>query len=211
MDGQFIFDKLFSDGFMPESRRENELMDKISDFVYKDRESGLFKAKKGAEKHETYDDITLTIKPVVNFLGLFSENNNYSPVLDRKIKTPSVMLRFLGGEAIGEDMLMGHKLGKTINVTIDGYANDGTVEGFRAVMPSEIENLMLGKNKKLGYLATATNKGGKEGNLRFANFSGVRPTMAKLKLGVSTTFGVFYNLDELEKASKTMVIDKAGL
>ena len=108
-------------------------------------------------------------------------------------------------------MLLGHSLGEVVNVTIDGYACDGSVEGFKASLPSEIGDLMMGKNKSVGYIATATNKGRKEGNLRFLNFSGVRPTMAKLKLGVSTTFGVFYNLGDLNNANKTMVIDKAGL
>ena len=209
MDGQNVIDLLFSSGFKPETRRENEFIENLEGFVYYDKNSGLYKVKRGVSKEENYDEIVLSIKPVVNFLGLFSENNNYSPSLPRVIDKPSVMLKFLGGEGFDEKILNNHSLGEVFNVTIEAYGKSDLVEGFKASLPSEIQELACAKNKSVGYFATATSRGGKAGDIRFVSFSGVRPTMAKMRLGVDTTFGVVYDLEELRNAKKVLVIDKA--
>lgn len=211
MDGQFIFEKIFDGGFSAETRRELELMDSVRDFVYKDKTDGLFKARKGTEKQENYDEIILVIKPTINFLGLFSENNNYSPSLEKAIQKPAIMLKFFGGEGNFRSALGSHSLGESFNVMVDGYGKNNQVEGFRVKLPSEVEDLINSKNKTIGYFATATSKNGKSGDVRGLEFTGVRPTMAKMRLGVSTSFGVVYDEDELSKLEKRVVLDKARL
>lgn len=211
MDGQFIFEKLFNEGFIPESKREKEFMESLRDFVYFDKTLGVYKIKKGVTMEENYDEFKLVSFPVLNFVGLFSEDNNYSPSLERVIKKPAIMVKFLGGEGDFCKALQGYKLGKVFNLMVEAFGKNASVEGFRVKLSEEAKELFDVKNKVSAEFATATSKSGKAGDVRRLEFSGIRPTMAKFKLGVDTTFGVIFDLEELKSLKKERVIDKAGL
>ena len=211
----YIIDELFTKGFRPETRKETSFIDELKDdgFVYFDKQSNLFKMKEGIKKTETTDDITLSVISKINYIGLFPNVDNYTSSL-MPVRNKHIMIEFLGNTENAIDkvavILKGLKLGQVFSLTALGYGKNSTNEGYKLEVPEELEGLMY-KGNRVCYMTTGLEKNGKEKDTKLIDFVGVRPTKTLFRLGISTSFGVFYDLGEFEKAGKTKVIDKALL
>ena len=211
----YIIDELFSKGFRPETRKETNFIDELKDegFVFFDKQTNLFKIKDGIKKTETTDDITLSVIPKINYVGLFPNVDNYTSSLT-PVRNKHIMIEFLGSSENSIDrlpqVLKGLKLGQVFSLTALGYGNNGTNEGYKLEVPEELEGIMY-KGNRICYMTTGLEKNGKERDTKMIDFVGVRPTKTLFRLGISTSFGVFYDMDEFEKIGKTKVIDKALL
>ena len=211
----YIIDELFTKGFRPETRKENNFIEDLKDdgFVFYEKQSGLYKMKEGIKKTETTDDITLSVVPKINYVGLFPNVDNYNSSL-LSVRTKHIMIEFLGNTENAVDqipnILKGLKLGSVFALTALGYGMNSTNEGYKFEVPEELAPLMY-KGNRVCYMTTGLNKNAKERDTKLIDFVGVRPTKTLFRLGISTSFGVFYDLNEFERAGKTKVIDKALL
>ena len=211
----YVIDELFANGFKPETKRETSFIDELRDdgFVFYDKENGKFKMRDGIKRTETTDEIILSVVPKINYIGLFPNVDNYTSSL-MPVRNKHIMIEFLGNtdnaiEKVGE-ILEGFKLGQVFSLTALGYGKNDTNEGYKMQVPEELERLMY-KGNQICYMTTGLEKNGKERETKNIDFVGVRPTKTLFRLGISTSFGVFYNMEEFENAGKTKVIDKALL
>jgi len=211
----YIIEKLFNGGFKPETRKENSFIEDLKDdgFLFFDKTQNLFKIKDGVVKSETPDEITLQIKPKINYVGLFPNVDNFIASLN-PVRVKHVMIEFLGNKEVSEqdikNILKGNKLGQTYSLTALGYGKNETNEGYKLEVPEELVPVMY-KGNKICYMTTGLSKDGKERDTKNIDFIGVRPAKILFKLGLSTTFGVFYSYEEFNNAGLTKVIDKARL
>ena len=211
----YIIDALKQNGFKPESRREAGFVQDLKDsgFVYFNKETNMFKLKDETVICETPDEITLSIKPKINYLGLFPNVDNFNTSLN-SVRVKHVMLEFLGGAEDAEkrvqELIKGHKLGQQYSLTALGFGKSSTNEGFKLEVPEELEDLMY-KGNRVCYMTTGLSKTGKERDTKQLDFVGVRPAKILFRLGISTTFGVFYDMEDYINAGNVKVIDKALL
>ena len=211
----YIIDGLLSKGCKPETRRENEFIQDLKDdgFIYFDKEANLFKMKLDVIKTETPDEITLSIMPKINYLGLFPMVDNFISSL-MPVRTKHVMLEFLGNDKEAEmhleGFLKGLKLGQVFSLTALGYGKNSTNEGYKLEVPEELESVMY-RGNRICFMTTGLEKNAKEKDTKSIDFVGVRPAKILFRLGISTSFGVFYSFNEYKEAGKTKVIDKALL
>jgi len=211
----YVIDELFSKGFKPETRKETNFIEELKDdgFIYFDKQSNLFKMKEGIKRTETTEEITLSVVPKINYLGLFPNVDNFTASLT-PVRNKHVMIEFLGNNERAEERLAELtkevKLGQVFSLTALGYGKNGTNEGYKLEVPEELESLMY-KGNRVCYMTTGLEKNGKDKDTKLIDFVGVRPTKTLFRLGISTSFGVFYSVDEFQKAGKVKVIDKAML
>ena len=211
----YILDKLFEQGFRPETRKETNFIDELKDegYVFYDKQTNLFKIKDGIKRTETTDEITLSVVPKINYIGLFPNVDNYTSSLT-PVRNKHIMIEFLGSCENGaervEQILRGLKLGQVFSLTALGYGKNSTNEGYQLEVPEELEPIMY-RGNRVCYMTTGLEKNGKEKDTKSIDFVGVRPTKTLFKLGISTSFGVFYDMNEFRQAGKTKVIDKALL
>lgn len=211
----YIIEGLFADGFKPETKRETAFVEELRDdgFVFFDKLSGKFKIKSDVIKTETPDDITLKVVPKINYLGLFPKVDNFkSDLLPTRVR--HIMLEFLGNcqDAEGwlKENLSGLRLGQEFALTALGYGKTETNEGYKFELPEDLLGLSY-RGNKICYLTTGMVKNGKERDTKNIEFLGLRPTKMLFRLGISTTLGVFYCLDEFKDSGSQKVIDKAML
>ena len=101
-------------------------------------------------------------------------------------------------------------MGQEFTLTALGYGKSDTNEGYKFEVPEELTPLMY-KGNNFCFFTTGLSKGAKDKDTKNLEFIGVRPAKIIFKLGISTTFGVFYDLDEFKLAGNKKVIDKATL
>lgn len=211
----YIIDELFGKGFKPETRREANFVDELKNdgFVFFDKQTNLFKMKDGIKKTENTDEIVLSVVPKINYIGLFPNVDNYTSSL-LPVRNKHIMIEFLGNIEDAStrvaEILRGFKLGQVFSLTALGYGKNSTNEGYKLEVPEELESLMY-KGNRICYMTTGLERNGKERDTKNIDFVGVRPTKTLFRIGISTSFGVFYDMAEFEKAGNTKVIDKALL
>ena len=211
----YIIEDLRKNGFRVETRKEQNFIDELKDcgFVYFDKNINGFRMKEEVEKTETPDDITLRVKPKLNYLGLFPTVDNFSTELISP-RVRHIMLEFLGNcsdpEAVLNSKLKDVKLGQVFSLTALGFGKNENNEGFKLEVPEELESVMY-KGNRICFFTTGLSKSGKEKDTKNLDFVGVRPTKVLFRLGISTSFGVYYSMDEYLNAGKVKVIDKATL
>lgn len=211
----YIIEDLRKNGFRVETRKEQNFIDELKDcgFVYFDKNINGFRMKEEVEKTETPDDITLRVKPKLNYLGLFPTVDNFSTELISP-RVRHIMLEFLGGSSDPESVLKSKlkdvKLGQVFSLTALGFGKNENNEGFKLEVPEELETVMY-KGNRICFFTTGLSKSGKEKDTKNLDFVGVRPTKVLFRLGISTSFGVYYSMDEYLNAGKVKVIDKATL
>ena len=213
----YIIDKLFTTGFSPETKKETSLITNLKDegFIYFDKSKNQYFARPETVKTETYDEIKLTIKPQINYLGLFVNNDNFTPSLPFNPRDKHILIEYLGKTENAEQSLKnilqkGFTLGKTYSLTTQGYGKNESNEGYKLEVPEELTPLMY-KGNKIAYFTIGMSKQGKDRDTKNLDFVGVRPTKLLFTLGIHTTFGVFYSLESFNNAGKTKIIDKALL
>ena len=211
----YIIDGLFGAGFKPETKRESNFIEDLRDdgFVYFDKSVGVFRICDNIAKTETPDDITLSVVPKINYLGLFPKVDNFkSDLMPTRVR--HITLEFLGNnenaEARLNQLLTGFRLGKDYSLTALGFGKNETHEGYKFEIPEELTKLTY-KNSNVCYLTTGMVKGAKEKDTKLISFVGLRPTKMMFRLGISTSFGVFFDLEEFKQSGKQKVIDKALL
>lgn len=211
----YIIENLTKSGFKPESRREQAFVENLKDngFVFFDKANNVFKFKEEVEKSETTDEITLSIKPKLNYLGLFPKVDNFSTDLISP-RVRHIMLEFLANSnnpmEVLDRKIKGFKLGSEYSLTAVGFGKNENNEGYKFEVPEELVPLMY-KGNKFCFFTTGLSKSGKEKDTKNIDFVGVRPVRVLFRLGISTSFGVFYDLDEYKKSGNTLVLDKATL
>ena len=211
----YVIEQLLNGGFKPETKREASFVDELKNdgFVFYLKDKNMYKMKDGVIKTETTDEITLQIKPKINYLGLFPNVDNFIASLN-PVRFKHVMIEYLGNRAVQESdidfMLKGNKLGQVYSLTALGYGKNQTNEGYKLEVPEELAPVMY-KGNKICYMTTGLSKDGKEKDTKNIDFVGVRPAKILFRLGLSTTFGVFYSFEEFNNAGLTKVIDKAML
>lgn len=213
----YIFEDIFKEkGFKPETRKENNVIDELKDggFVFYKKEMNAYFAKDGVEKMETPDEITLRIVPKINYLALFIESDNFVPSLEKNIRNKHILVKFYKDETDAEikKQLSQVKLGKKYAIKISGFGKSADNEGYMVELPEdeELQKLFF-RPRKFAYFTTGLSKKGKEKDTANLDFVGVRPATVMFKLGISTTFGVFYSVEEFETSGKSIKFDKATL
>lgn len=213
----YIFEDIFKEkGFKPETRKENNIISELKDegFVFYKKDANAFFAREGVEKIETPEDITLKVAPKINYLALFIENDNFVPSLEKNIRNKHILVKFYKDETDAEikKQLSQIKLGKRYAVKMTGFGKNADNEGYMVELPDD-EDLqkVFFKPRKFAYFTTGLSKIGKEKDTANLDFVGVRPATVMFKLGISTTFGVFYSTEDFDKSGKSITFDKATL
>ena len=210
MDGSKVIEDLLGKGFVPEDGKEENFIDNLKErgFVFFDKAQNKFKMKEGVNFSENYDEIILEKLPVVKSVGLYSENNNFSPRLEVKIKLPNVFLKVCSTEAEIRRFLGKHSLGELVDATAIGYGSTSNNEAFLVEVDHELcEDLGLKYTKMI--MTTAISRGGNARDSKNLDFGGVRPTKLKMKIGAQTSFGVVFSYADLLNMGEKYVIDKA--
>ena len=211
----YVIDDLLAGGFKPETRRESQFIEelKAEGFIYFDKNLNAFKMKENVKKEETTEDITLSVVPKINYLGLFPKVDNFNSTLPA-VRVKHIMLEYLGSNSDAEDRvnsLLGDiKLGGVYPLTVLGYGKNQTNEGYKMEVPEELEHLMY-KGNRVCYMTTGLEKTGKDKDTKLIDFVGVRPAKILFRIGISTSIGVFYSLEDFHSAGNIKVIDKAML
>lgn len=213
----YIFEDIFNNkGFKPETRKENNIIAELKEegFVYYKKEANAFFAKDGVEKIDTPEEITLKVIPKINYLALFIENDNFVPSLEKNIRNKHILVKFFKDETDVEikKQLSQIKMGKRYAVKMNSFGKNENNEGYMVELPDDedLQKLFF-KPRKFAYFTTGLSKNGKEKDTANLDFIGVRPATVMFKLGISTTFGVFYSLEEFETSGKSITFDKATL
>ena len=215
MDGIEILHKLKDVGYRPENSKEEEFIYNLKEngFVFFDRATNLFKLQPETQIEDGAYDVTLTLDAKVQSLALFALNNNFRPSLERVVKNPNVQLNYLGlMNEIDWDKILGeHKLGEDLDCVIVGYAKSSDNEAYQVELPASIKTLQYCKNKRASNpcLTVALSKKGKERDSSLLEFTPVRRTLSKMRLGVKTSLGVCFDKNEIENSRLTMKINKA--
>lgn len=211
----YVIEKLFKEGFKPETKRETFFIEELKEdgFVYFDKNLNLFKFKEGIEKKETTDEVKLSVIPKINYLGLFPNVDNFTSTLP-SVKFKHILVEFLGNnnnpESRLSELLKDLKLGQMFALTALGYGKNETNEGYKLQAPDELLPIMF-KNSPICYMTTGITKTGKDKDTKNIDFVGVRPAKIMFKLGISTSFGVFFSMEDFKSVGKTKIIDKAML
>jgi len=211
----YIIDELITKGFKPETRRESSFIEELKEdgFVYFDKVSNLFKMKDGIRKTETTDEIILSVVPKINYIGLFPKVDNFTSSLP-SVRNKHVMIEYLGNDESAEErikkMTKDVKLGQVFSLTALGYGKNETNEGYKLEVPEELLSLMY-KGNKICFMTTGLSKEGKDKDTKLIDFIGVRPAKILFRLGIGTSFGVFFSFEDYQSAGKTKIIDKALL
>ena len=210
MDGVELIYKLKNGGAIAENGKEEEFIDRLknSGMVVFDRESSKYKLVSEAVVADNVEELIVSTTPKVISLGLYVLNDNFIPSLEVKPKQLSIQLNYLGGlESINWAKILKEKrLGDVFDVTITGYGKNKDNEGYLIELPKELEELYYGKS--LPVLTFGMSKFGKESKTKELDFRPIRRALIKVKLGVKTTQGVFFNKEELDTAKKTVVFEK---
>ncbi len=215
MDGIEILHKLKEVGYKPENAKEEEFIYNLKEngFVFFDRANNLFKLQPETKIEDGAYDVTLTLDAKIQSLALFALNNNFRPSLERVVKNPNVQLNYLGlMDEIDWDKILGdHKLGEEVDCVVVGYAKSPENEAYQVELPASIKSLQYCKNKRASNpcLTVALSKKGKERDSALLEFSPVRRTLIKMRLGVRTSQGVFFEKEQLSNSKLTMKINKA--
>lgn len=212
----YIFEDIFTKGFKPETRKENYIIDQLKHkgFVYFKKETNSYFAKTGVVKSETPDEITLKVIPVINYVGLFVESDNFTPSLDINVKNKHIMIQYFKDmtEQEKKNIVKGLPLGKRFSIKIAGYGKSKDNEGYMVELGDEevLQNLFR-RPRRNAFFTTGLSKFGKERDTENLDFVSVRPATLMFKLGISTTFGVFYSLEDYENSGNVITFDKATL
>lgn len=215
MDGIEILNKLKSYGYKPENSKEEEFIYSLKQngFVYFDRESSLFKLQNDTIIDDGVDEVVLTLDAKVQSLALFAMNNNFNPTLERVVREPNVQLNYLGlmGTVDWSKVLEEHKLGELVDCVVVGYGKSADNEAYQVELPKSIKSLQYCRNKRADdpCFTVSLSRKGKERDSALLEFRPVRRTLTKMRLGVKTSQGVYFSLDEIANAKKVMRINKA--
>lgn len=212
----YIFEDLFTKGFKPETRKETYLINELKDkgFIYFKKDTNSYFVKNGVVKTETPDEITLKVIPVINYVGLFVESDNFTPSLDINVRNKHIMIQFFKDmeEQAKKDVVKELPLGKRFSIKISGYGKSKDNEGYMVELSDDesLQNLFR-TPRRTAYFTTGISKTGKERDTANLDFVSVRPATVMFKLGISTTFGVFYSLQDYENSGNMITFDKATL
>ena len=216
MDGIEILNKLKTNGYKPENSKEEEFIYslKTNGFVFFDRETSLFKLQPDTIIEDDVEEVRLALNAKVQSLGLFALNNNFRPSLEKVVHEPFVQLNYLGlmPEVDWAKVLGEHALGETVDCVVVGYAKSNNNEAYQVELPASIKSLHYCKNKRADnpYFTVSLSRRGKERDSSLLDFTPIRRTLCKMKLGVKTSQGVLFSKEQIQGAGIKMTINKAS-
>ena len=216
MDGIEILNKLKTAGYKPENSKEEEFIYslKSNGFIFFDRETSLFRLQPETVIEDDVEEVRLSLDAKVQALGLFALNNNFRPSLEKVVSQPFVQLNYLGlmDEVDWKKVLEDHTLGETVDCVILGYGKSNNNEAYQVELPSSIKSLRYCKNKRADnpYFTVSLSKRGKERDSSLLEFTPIRRTLCKMRLGVKTSQGVFFSTEQIQNAGIKMTISKAS-
>ncbi len=216
MDGIEILNKLKTTGYKPENSKEEEFIYalKSNGFVFFDKALSLFKLQPDTIIEDGVEEVRLSLNAKVQSLGLFALNNNFRPSLERVVAEPFLQLNYLGlMEDIDWVKVLGeHSLGETFDCVVVGYAKSSDNEAYQVELPNSVKPLRYCKNKRADnpYFTVSLSKRGKERDSSLLEFTPIRRTLCKMRLGVKTSQGIFFNKEDIQNAGVSMTINKAS-
>lgn len=213
MDIVYCIDKLFGDGFVPESKREKELIQNLKDegFVRFNKDANNFRVADRVSKLEDADFVTLKKEPMVFSVSLVCKADNFVPSLAVECKPKAIFLEYLGDKSLTDAISVAGKLpiGKEYSLTVLGYGKNENNEGYKVLLEDGAEVFARNAKFPYGFMSISVSKTGKTKDTKNLEFIGVRPAKLRFKLGLTTSIGTVYDLAEIENGIKTIKIDKA--
>ncbi|MFW6027133.1 MAG: hypothetical protein ACOCRX_12430 [Candidatus Woesearchaeota archaeon] len=211
MDLYDIIKKMNKGKYKPE-KEEEALIKKFYDLgiVNKNKDkqgNDIYKINKNIEiKEIDMYRYKIKIYPQIKYAGLFfnDDSNLLNCKSNNKIRNDNFHCTIAMSPK--DEYLKNINLGNNYDVNIQGRGYDDENEGFKILIPEEIEKIY--KNKNTPHITLGTSENGKPFNTGKLDFNQDEKGNLTGKLGVYTDFGIFYDYNKLKNTNKTVKVEQ---